>query len=298
MPKPKVFIIILNWNSSFESIRLFNQLKNYTNYKDIYILDNYSKLYEQQILKDNIPSGKYLQTGANLGYAGGNNIGIKLAIKEGADFVCILNPDIEIKNDFITPLVDKCILNSNIGVIGPRICLHNSNEIIYSDGGLVYPKKGYRTTHINSSLKESNCEFIEYNHVDYVNGSAMVVPVESFKHVGYMREDFFLYYEETEWCMRLKDINKEVIVSTHQKVYHKPSAKGSRYNFYMNRNRIWLSKIRGENVYSTLIFSIYSYFIQLIRFKSDQKFTTESILKGILIGIFTSPKGNNNDLLA
>jgi GT2 family glycosyltransferase len=158
----------------------------------------------------------------------------------------------------------------------------------------VYPKKGYRTTHIHNSLEESNCEFIGFKNTDYVNGSAMVVPVESFEHVGYMREDFFLYYEETEWCMRLKDHNKAVIVSTHQKVYHKPSAKGSKYNFYMNRNRIWLSKIRGEYVYLALIFSLYSYFLQLISLKSVKKSysssTLKGVLKGILIGILTSPK--------
>lgn len=289
MLKSKVFILILNWNSSLECIRLYSQLLNYTNFKEIYVLDNNSALSEQEILEKAIPHGNYIQTGANLGYAGGNNIGIEMALKKGAEFVCILNPDIEIENNFISPLIEECISNPNIGVIGPRICFHDSKEKIYSDGGLVYPRKGYKTTHVNHLLDESNSEFKKLNDVGYVNGSAMIIPAASFKYAGFMREDFFLYFEETEWCMRLKDNGKSIKVAPFEKVYHKSSVKGSTYNFYMNRNRIWLSKIRGEFFFRTIILTIYPFSIQLIRFFIGRGNDAISKMKGMLYGVFTSP---------
>lgn len=289
MVESKVFVLILNWNSSLECIRLYSQLLNYTNFKEIYVLDNNSALSEQEILEKAIPQGNYIQTGANLGYAGGNNIGIEMALKKEADFICILNPDIEIENDFILPLVKKCISNPDIGVIGPRICFHDSKAKIYSDGGLVYPSKGYKTSHINHLIDESNIRFKELNDVDYVNGSAMVIPDTTFKDVGFMRTDFFLYFEETEWCMRVKDSGKSIKVSQFEKIYHKSSVKGSTYNFYMNRNRIWLSKIRGEFFFRTIILTIYPFFIQLIRFFIGRGNDAISKMKGILYGVFTSP---------
>ena len=290
MLESKVFVLILNWNSSLECIRLYSQLLNYTNFKEIYVLDNNSALSEQKILEKAIPHGNYIQTGANLGYAGGNNIGIEMALKKGAEFVCILNPDIEIENNFISPLVEECILNPNIGVIGPRICFHDSKAKIYSDGGLVYPRKGYKTTHVNHLLEESKSEFKELNEVSYVNGSAMIIPATSFKCTGFMREDFFLYFEETEWCMRLKDSGKSIKVAPFEKVYHKSSVKGSTYNFYMNRNRIWLSKIRGDFFFRTITLTIYPFCIQLIRFFIGRGNDAISKMKGMVYGVCTSPK--------
>lgn len=289
MLESKVFILILNWNSSLECVRLYSQLSKYTNFKEIYVLDNNSELIEQEVLEQEIPQGKYIQTGGNLGYAGGNNVGIEMAIKKGAEFICILNPDIEIINDFISPLIEKCISNPDIGVIGPRICFHDSKLKIYSDGGLISPRKGYKTSHINHLLDESTIVIKELKNVDYVNGSAMIIPATSFKSVGFMRIDFFLYFEETEWCMRLKDSGKSIKVALFEKVYHKSSIKGSTYNFYMNRNRIWLSKIRDKFVFRTIMYTIYPFFIQLIRFFIGRGDDATSKIKGMLYGLFTSP---------
>lgn len=292
MLESKVFVLILNWNSSLECIRLYSQLLNYTNFKEIYVLDNNSALSEQEILAKAIPHGNYIQTGANLGYAGGNNIGIEMALKKGAEFVCILNPDVEIENNFIFPLIKKCISNPNIGVIGPRICYHDSKKKIYSDGGLVYPSKGYKTSHVNHLLNESNVKCTELNDVGYVNGSAMIIPVTSFKDVGFMRTDFFLYFEETEWCLRLRDSGKSIKVAPFEKVYHKSSLKGSVYNFYMNRNRIWLSKVRGEFLVKTIMSTVYPFLIQLIRFFIGRGDDAITKMKGMFYGVCTSPKKN------
>jgi GT2 family glycosyltransferase len=290
MLESKIYILILNWNSSIESIRLYFQLLKFTNFKEIYVIDNDSFLSEQEELQKTIPKEYYIQTGKNLGYAGGNNIGIKMALNKGAEFICLLNPDIEISSNFISPLINACISDPNIGAIGPRICFNDSKEIIYSDGGLIYPKKGFRTTHLNQMNEKSKLESIEPNEVDYVNGSAIIIPAETFKSVGYMRDFFFLYFEETEWCMRINDVNKKLIILPIEEVYHKSSKKGSIYNFYMNRNRIWLSKTRNKYFFRTVIFTFQSYCIELIKYFICKRGYPNLMLKGLIFGIFSSPQ--------
>ena len=93
-------------------------------------------------------------TGENLGYAGGNNVGIRKALESGADYIAILNPDIKINSDFISPLINELKRDKKIGVIGPRVCFHDNPTLIYSDGGILNIENCYQTGHINWKVQE------------------------------------------------------------------------------------------------------------------------------------------------
>lgn len=290
-----VVAILLNWNSSEDSITLYKQLNSLEFGKNIdltiWIVDNDSNQTEQLKLKK-IPENNLIFTGKNLGYAGGNNVAIKKAIEESFDYICILNPDIRIKEDFITPLIKILEENKSIGVIGPRICYRKKNNQIYSDGGLVIPEKGYETKHLNHDKFKNKVTAKKLNDVSYVNGSAMISPTSSFNTNGLFREDFFLYFEETEWCLRLLDNNKRVVTNPTIEVFHQSSNKGANFYFYMQRNRIWLAKIRKEYIFTTIVKSLSllpRVILSAIKNPQTNNITQYPKIKGVFDGIFKSP---------
>ncbi|MGA1826350.1 MAG: glycosyltransferase family 2 protein [bacterium] len=244
---PLVYILILNWNSARESIELYHQLEtiDYTNYR-IVILDNNSEMNDQNVLKEHVPQQDLLFTGINLGYGAGNNIGIKQALENDAQYVWILNPDIRIEKDTLLQLVSVLEDDRRIGAIGPRICYRKEPEKIYSDGGIVCPEKGFQSGHLHYHDTVLNCEARIIDDVGYVNGSIMLINLSAIKDIGAFREDFFLYFEETEWCLRAKRGGWKLASNTFTKAYCSASPKGKKYHYYMVRNRLWLAKIYGK----------------------------------------------------
>ncbi|MBK6903850.1 MAG: glycosyltransferase family 2 protein [Saprospirales bacterium] len=135
-------------------------------------------------LKASIPEKDLILNQKNLGYAGGNNVGIKIAIKNGADFIFIVNPDIRLENNTIPMLVEWMESNPRLASVGPRICFRDNPELIYSDGGIVEPERGYATWHLHFGKKIGEVQSQKYTDVDYVNGSAILLRTEALKHIG------------------------------------------------------------------------------------------------------------------
>lgn len=289
----KILALILNYNSSFDTVRLYNELEYFYPNIGRIIIDNNSSIIDKKYLKKNINSTDLMFNYSNFGYAGGNNVGIKRAIKEGAKYIWILNPDIKITKNSLPILIDTIKNDHTIAAVGPRICYRNKPTTIYSDGGIIIQEKGFFTTHKNSNKQISSVSILEKeNLVDYVNGSAMLIQVETFKHIGAFREDFFLYFEETEWCLRASKQNYKLIVNTDAVVYHASSEKSSLYHFYMTRNRIWLAKIQNRYVFKTIKEVVKTVFLQFIKeFKKGKiSLNTKARIKGVVAGVFRTLK--------
>lgn len=286
--KERLAVLILNWNSAENTIALYHQLNTFIDTTvlelSIIVVDNDSLKSDQQKLKKEVNASDLIFTGENLGYAGGNNIGIRKALENNADYIAIMNPDIKINSDFISPLIKQLKQDTEIGVIGPRICFHDKPTMIYSDGGILKVEDCYQTGHINWKVPE-----IEVNddlrEVDYVNGSAMVIPRTSFMEFGGFVEDFFLYFEETEWCLRLKKLGKKVMVYPAVKVFHESSEKGNNYHFYMSRNRLWLAKMNKDYYEGTRN----KYLLSAIKNFIKRKPFSWVKLKGVYCGIMCNP---------
>ncbi len=294
--KKKVFILILNWNCSQECLRLYHQLQPLLDDSydyNILIIDNNSKPAEQDALKKTINASSLFFTGENLGYAGGNNAGIRKGITEGADFFCILNPDISVDNNFLKPLLIQLEQDSSIGVIGPRILDKHQRSLIFSDGALVFPEQAYKVKHQNINVLESDVDTTTVKQVDYVNGSAIVFSKTILEKAGFMREDFFMYFEETEWCLRIKKLGYKVVVNSTIKVYHENSNQGNLFHYYMNRNRLWLAKIVKEKSSYTQWKYVKKMLkeIRLVALNPAEAKKNHSIskIKGTLAGLLTNP---------
>lgn len=293
---PLVYAVILNWNSFNETIELINQLEKiqYDNLK-ILVVDNFSQKDDsRKLLKQYLKSTVELfLNDKNTGYAGGNNIGIKAALERNANFVWILNPDIRVEPDCLQHMIRTALSDSKIAAVGSRICYRMDKEFIFSDGGMVDLQQGLRTYHLHSRKRVHEVEQQEIYDVDYANGSSLLLRKEALEKQGYFKDKFFLYFEETEWCLRAKQDGWRIVNSGYARAYHSPSSKGAVYHYYMTRNRIWLSKIYAEKAYlrATILYEISN----LASFtKQAGKFSIIRIrvicakCKGLLAGIFFS----------
>ncbi len=239
----KVYAIVLNYNSSDECIGLFKNLSQYNqSISEILIIDNASSIEDIENLKKNIPLEKLIFNSENLGFAGGNNIAIQKALTEKADFIWILNPDIRIDEDTLPQLLNIMAKDDSLAAIGPRIIKREDPYLIFSDGEKIIRDASCRTCHKNhNKLVEEIPGSIDYD-VDYIDGSCILIRKEAFEEIGLFCEDYFLYFEETDWCFRSKKKGWKLAVNSNAKSYNLTSNKTALFHFYMMRNRMIFSK--------------------------------------------------------
>lgn len=251
--KPKVFIIILNWNGIGDTYECVNSLLNidYDNY-EILIVDNNSRekeINELKILSMNNPKVKLILNKQNLGFAGGNNIGIDYAIKCGAEYIMLLNNDTIVEKDFINPLLKVFEQCDNVGIVAPKINYYEEKNIIWSAGGKISRIRGsgYAVTNIH----ENKIKFTE-KAVTFVSGCCMLIRREMFYKVGLLDENYFVYLEDADFCSRVINAGYKIIVSSQSKIYHKVS-KSTRNKlnllplYYVTRNRLYFIKKNYPN---------------------------------------------------
>ncbi|MBD0823867.1 glycosyltransferase family 2 protein [Aestuariibaculum marinum] len=243
-----LLIIILNYNSAKESVALYTDLLTQGAGKSkILVVDNNSTKDDQAHLLKHIATSQLRFLDVNKGYASGNRVGIEFAIQNSIPYILLLNPDIRISTESIKALLYTIKSTKDVAVIGPRICYRNNTETIYSDGGLIYLNQGCYTTHrhFKKHIKEVPASKMLLD-ADYVNGSVFMTRTEVFKEIGFMRDDFFLYFEETEWCMRANKKGYKLGILTEALAYHESSTKGYLYYYYMTRNRLLLSRLYSD----------------------------------------------------
>ena len=224
MSNPVVSIIIVNFNSlhlisdCIDSIIKFTSLP----YEIIIVSNSEEDAFEVASITEKYPSICYLETGSNLGFAKANNIGAQRA---SGSFLFFLNPDTVLINNAIDLLHQKISQSSTIGIIGPAIFDPNGSQkpsivghitltslisLVLPFINFFIPKKyqgGYYT------LKES--EF-----VDVIHGSSMLISAELFTKVGSMNEEFFLYCEERDLCLKVEKANQKVYFFNKAKLEH------------------------------------------------------------------------------
>lgn len=243
------YALILNYNSAEETLELYNQLKTF--YKEelhIFIIDNCSEKEDVLKLRSSIPEQELLISNKNLGYAGGNNIGIRKAIKKGAKYIWILNPDIRVQKDSLSILRETLVLDKKNAAVGPRINYRIAKNKIFSNGGLFIQNEKCTTFHKNQNELDSIHQGeINYN-IDYIDGSCIFLKVDAIKNVGFFPEEYFLYFEETDWCMKAKENGYQICINSNTRVFNIESEKGSTFHYYMMKNRLLFAKKYHPNL--------------------------------------------------
>jgi len=232
----KVFIIIVNWNGRLDTLECIESIKNndYLNY-EVVIIDNGSK-EKFQVTDSKI---KVIYNKKNLGFSGGNNVGIKYALKNKADYVLFLNNDTIVSNNFLSKMVEIAEKDNKIGIIGPKIYFPNSKKIWFAGGKInwLYNKGtmiGY------DEIDNGQYDKPKIQETDYITGCCALIKKEVLEKIGLMPEEYFLYYEDTDWSLKAQKQGYKCVFTPEAIIWHKGSkssiAESPSYIYYHIRN--------------------------------------------------------------
>ncbi len=239
MHKPRVSIITINYNQDAVTCELLASLKHVTYPNlEIIVVDNASQLGDADTIKVAYPEIKLIKSEINLGFAGGNNLGIKEAT---GDYLLFLNNDTEVEPDFIEPLVELFQNNPLAGIASPKIIYFGTDKIIqYAGSEGLNPWTG-RSVTIGNGEKDLG-QYNTSSATKLADGAAMMVPKKVIEKVGLMPELYFLYYEELDWCEMIRRAGLSCHYVANATVYHKESISVGKASvlktYYMNRNRL------------------------------------------------------------
>lgn len=220
---PQVACIVLNWNGWQDTVQCLDALKGCT-YPglSVIVVDNGSTDGSVGGIRAAHPQVLLLETGKNLGFAGGNNIGIRRALADGAEYVWLLNNDTKPANDALSALIAKAVTDRRIGAVA-SICYYadKPSTVEAWAGAQVNLWIGYGR---NSTVPRSDDWFHS------LNGTSILVARAALEDVGLLDEGFFLYWEDTEFCLRLRKKGWLIGAAPDSRVLHKVNAstKGNR----------------------------------------------------------------------
>ncbi len=234
-----VYLIILNWNAWKETVECVEScLKlTYTNCR-ILIVDNGSTDSSESILRERFPFVVIIQTGENLGFAGGNNVGIRYALRHGADYTWLLNNDTVVDSEALGELLKIAESDTKIGVVGSKIYYYNRPDILWFAGGRI-TRLAKLVHHLG--LNQADTQLHQENlDVDFITGCSILVRSATIQQVGLMREEYFLYGEDVDWNIRIKKAGWKIKWAASSKLWHKVSSghgEGNPFlNYYVVRN--------------------------------------------------------------
>lgn len=260
----RVSIITVNFNHSYVTDELLNSIRDKNSYTNIEIIvvDNGSKEDPVPQWKIKYPEAIFIRSATNLGFAGGNNLGLSVAT---GDYLFFVNNDTEFTDGLVETLVNTLNNHPSIGVISPKLLYYDQPTMLQYAG---YTPMNYLTAR-NSCIGQFETDKGQYNQLvgptGFAHGAAMMVTKAAIEKAGPMAENFFLYYEELDWADRIRHNGFEVWVNMKATIFHKESVsvgkKSALKEYYMNRNRILF--IRRNAPFVKAIF-FYIYFLLVV----------------------------------
>ena len=211
---PRVACILLNWNGWRDTVECLDALKGctYPGLKVI-VVDNGSTDDSIARIRSAHPDTLLLDSGKNLGFAAGNNIGIRYAIAQGVDYIWLLNNDTKPDPDALSALVAKALTNERIGAVA-SVCYYAD------DPSTVQVWAGTRANlWIGYTRNTTTPHPDHWFHAVY--GASMLIARAAIEDVGLLDEGFFFYWEETEFCLRIRKSGWRLAAAPESRVLHK-----------------------------------------------------------------------------
>jgi len=290
---PLVSIITVNFNGN-EITDLFLKSISEITYKNIevFVVDNNSTI-SPDILKQKFPTINLIKSFNNVGFAAGNNLAIR---KSKGKYCFLLNNDTEVMHDFLEPIIGLMEGNKNIGIASSKLLYYSNPDTIQYAGhnGInFYTGRGFGLGYMEKDLGQYNSSY----QTQLGHGAAMLINREAIEKVGLMAELFFLYYEEIDFCERVKNVGFQIWYCGQSTVYHKESITTGKSSplktYYLTRNRLIYTKrnTTGFQHYACIIFFMLVAFPKgALQFLFKKEF---KLLKAFLRGVFWNFKGLN-----
>jgi GT2 family glycosyltransferase len=258
-------IISVNFNQPQVTIAFLRSVKKYTHNCDVELIlvDNCSTEDHGDSFKSEYEGLIYIRAESNLGFAGGNNLAIQRA---KGDYLLFLNNDTEISENLVSVLTQELDANSSIGIISPLIVYYHNPDVIQYAG---FTEMNYITCR-NNEIGHLDKNLGQYDEVSvetsFCHGAAMMCRASDIDAIGMMDENYFLYYEELDWCEKFKRAGKKIWFTGKTKIYHKESISVGKESptktYFMTRNRILYIR-KNTNLFTTIIFYLYSSLITI-----------------------------------
>lgn len=288
---PLVYIILVNYNGYKDTIECINSLKkiDYSNYK-IIIVDNASSDNSVRILQKKLNNCKIIESKRNLGFAGGNNLGIKYALDNKADYVLLLNNDTLVEPSFLTNMINSFKVDYNIGLVGCKIMYYPEKNIIWYGGGYIDWFKFIGVHYGIKQIDKGQCN--REKEIDFMTGCCMLIKREVFEKVGLLTEDYFMYLEDVDFCVKVKNSAYKIWYNSQAIIYHKVgfSSGGEESPFSIEwgtRNRLLFMNKYKNNVtrFNFILSNIFFYITRVIRYfqysLDGEKYKSKAIIEGI-----------------
>jgi GT2 family glycosyltransferase len=242
MNEPLVAVLVLNWNGKEFTLACLESLQrlSYSNTKLI-VIDNGSTDGSVEAVSKSFPDIDVIQSESNLGYVGGNNLGISMAQKIGAEYVLLINNDTVVDQHFLSILVHAAETENQVAALGPTIYYYDAPNMVWSAGGEIDWRSGQARL-IGLDEEDSDQFGTVPRAVDFLTGCALFVKTAVINEIGPLDSRFFAYYEETEWCVRMVRAGYRIYHVPLAKVWHKIKVRDREISptahYYMTRNRL------------------------------------------------------------
>ena len=281
----KLSIITVNYNGLNDTCALIQSIPFNEN-MEVIVVDNASKKDEASIIKKRYPQVKTIRSDKNLGFAGGNNLGIKAA---RGKFLFLINNDTIFKDFNVQALISRLESSPDIGMVCPKIRFAWNNNPIQFAGYTPLSKITVRN-HAIGYGEEDNGQYNTPHSTPYAHGAAMLIKREVMDKVGLMPEYYFLYYEEIDWSLMFTRAGYEIWYEPACTIYHKESQSTGQNSplrtYYITRNRLLLVRRNWEGVNKWLAYCYLTCIVaprDIIKYLIKGKWNiTLAVCKGII----------------
>ena len=288
--EPLVYIILINYNGFKDTAECIRSLKdiNYTNYK-ILVVDNCStKEPEKEDIEYIKSNCVWIDGGFNRGFSGGNNLGIKYAIENGADYLLLLNNDTTVEPDFLNLLVNTACNKNNVGLVCGKILYYADPNRIWFAGGSFNKKTAMTSHHKNDEINVDDSDRVE--EITFATGCLWLIPKTTVEKIGYMNEDFFMYSEDDDYSCRIINAGMKILYRNNSIIYHKIGRSSGGLSkttqYYMVRNGFYIIKKYSSHKAYAYVKRVVFYAKRVIK----RKYSLTSVVGGI-IGFLSGEKG-------
>ncbi|MGB0429097.1 MAG: glycosyltransferase family 2 protein [Bacteroidia bacterium] len=240
---PQLSIITVNYNGINDTLQMLESIKQ-ANYDliEVIVVDNASKSDPTDQIHHHYPEVRVIRSDKNLGFAGGNNLGIRVA---KGNYIMLLNNDTLVDQDFAEPIVNTFEQNPDVGIVGSKIHFNHSPGVIQYAGSTKMNPLTLTSFAIGWGQKD-NGQYDKGGYTHLAHGAAMTVSKKAIEKAGIMEDGYFLYYEELDWCLQIQKAGFKIWFQPKSLIHHKESMSVGKSSplkeYYKTRNRILLAR--------------------------------------------------------
>lgn len=298
-------IILVNWNGYKDSSNCLKSLRDiqYANYS-IILVDNGSKDHSGDRLKQEFPEIILIKNEENLGFTGGNNKGLEYALAKGFELLLLLNNDTIVSPNFAN-ILSQGINGDGVGAIQPKIMYNQQREVIWNAGSRFSAIFSFPMT-IGFNKKDRG-QFDHKKEIPWITGCCFLVKSSVIREIGLLDDQFFAYYEDVDWSLRIRKAGYRLIFEPEAKIYHEVgrsdqqrSSEGegnlSPFAHYITvRNGVYLMR-----KHTNALKKISGVFYQIVKFSGYFTYFTlrgrskkrRAVIKGFKEGLFMPLKSD------